>query len=849
MIKKVATSFRECKKRVNQLFDIIHRHTTDLNMGRLRLTTKQRVGLQVGSIIAFSCLWINNFSEYSSEFFDSLDVSRSLEGVAKGECRKIHPARRPPPDNPPPIFAASYPGSGSKMLWNVIEGLTELWTGDEWFQNGHSLADEVVSVKTHYPQSNGRQVPWEDKISRAIVLLRSPLHAIPSYHNYLYEYQNKLPPHSTRAPVEAWIEWRDAHFLKELVAWQNHILYWMKKYTDENILVVSYEHLVRGPESIGDIADFLRPVSIVNTPECIFDKVIQYKDRTKQTENTDSSQNETDTIVSSGEEIQSIEGTNVTIVDEQAISVEDTSTAQTNEAVTVDDSSTSSTVAITDEQPTSEEASPITVTDEVTTSSETVELSAESPVTVTDAGTEPSNELEIINPVTTDGETTSTIETDSSTENAPTVTDEEATSSVETELSTENTVTVTDEEATSSVESDSSTESPVTVTDEGTTSPDELTIMTPTTVTDEEVTSSVETDSSTESPVTVTDEGETSSNELTIITPTTVLDEEAVSSTVTSPGTMIESDNTPENIPFGPEPGQSGLKRTRIPFKERIFKNILEDESKTVLAGEEDKSEKPVSGGKFIQSRMSTPSFGSQTTDRFNKRSRFSEATATTTSIDQVTPDAGPFAPVDGTIPIEDPLTSDQGSLISDVESSETTPTTTSTPMTTTDSLFGGPKIRGEAFDTEEESTEKPRDSWMRRRRLETITTAETQETKTASDDFGGFGVHWHGIGGSMVAHYTADVKDKLRFLGEVNVASNPHSLRSGPEEKPYTARQLSYVITALRVIRNTFPDHPQLTPIIEQYIAEVLDAIPDESTATNYETSSSSITTDDPRI
>ena len=807
-------------------------------MGSYRLTAKRRVGLQVGSIIAFSCLWINYFSEFSSEYIDSLDVTRLLQGVAKDECRKIHPARRPPPDNPPPIFTASYPGSGSKMLWNVIEGLTELWTGDEWFQNGHSLADEVVSVKTHYPQSNGRQVPWEDEIKRAIVLLRSPLHAIPSYHNYIYEYENKLPPHSTRAPVEAWIEWRDAHFLKELVAWQNHILYWMKKYTDDNILVVSYENLVKGSESIVDIAEFLKPVAIVNTPECIYDKVIHYKQVTTNTENTDTtpvetdvlSLNETDTIVSSGEEMQSVDDGNVTVADEQTVSGEDSSTAITEESVTVEDPSVSSTVAITDEQPSSLE---------------------ESPVTVTDADTALSNELNINTPLTTDGETISSTETDLNNENSVTVTDEESASSNELTMVTP----ATEGETSSTVEIDPSTENTVTVTDEGVPSSLGTDSSTENTVnlTDEEATSSVETDSNTESPVTVTDEGQTSSNEISIITPTTVLDEDVTSSTGTSSGIMTEGGNTPEEIPFGPEPGQTGLKRTRIPFKERIFKNVLEDETKTVLANDEDTPEKPVSGGKFIQSRISTPSSRTQTTDRFNKRSRFSESTATTTSIDQVTPEVGSIGTADTTNPIEDPITSDQGPLFSDVESTETTPTTTSTPVTTTDSLFGGPKIRGEAFDTdevktEEESTENTQDSWMRRRLLETITTAETQETKTASDDFGGFGVHWHGIGGSMVAHYTEDVKERLRFLGEVNVASNPHSLRTGPVEKPYTARQLSYVITALRVIRNTFPDHPRLTPIIEQYIAEVLDAIPDEASATNYETTPPSDTTTPPR-
>mmetsp|Transcript_18100 Transcript_18100/g.25575 ORF Transcript_18100/g.25575 Transcript_18100/m.25575 type:complete len:491 (+) Transcript_18100:103-1575(+) len=201
--------------------------------------------------------------------------------------------------NPPinPIFAASYPGSGAKMTWNLIEALTGLWTGDEWFTNGRQR--NVVTIKTHYPQYNGRLVPFSKDIQRVLLLLRHPMQAIPSYHNFLYERELNLPAHSTRAPIDVWIPWRNKHFEEELASWEAHVRYWMDNYSSSSPerLVISYESLVdssTGPQIAHSIVDFLELTKGVQVNrgdvtttlreqqdriDCVWHKIVKYHEQ------------------------------------------------------------------------------------------------------------------------------------------------------------------------------------------------------------------------------------------------------------------------------------------------------------------------------------------------------------------------------------------------------------------------------------------------------------------------------------------------------------------------------------------------------------------------------------------
>ena len=129
----------------------------------------------------------------------------------------------PPTEKSAPTFAASYPGSGAKMSWNLITGLTGIQTGDDHRINEVAW-DESITVKTHFPHKEGNpnigsmmgrtegEPGLKFSFPRAFVMIRHPMNALPRYHNYLYEQNNGLAGHSTRAPLDEWLKWRNANF-------------------------------------------------------------------------------------------------------------------------------------------------------------------------------------------------------------------------------------------------------------------------------------------------------------------------------------------------------------------------------------------------------------------------------------------------------------------------------------------------------------------------------------------------------------------------------------------------------------------------------------------------------------
>ena len=141
---------------------------------------------------------------------DTQSHRRLSVALPNGGCQITWP--KPPPPNTQITYAASYPGCGARMTWNLVEALTGLETGDDWNNNGRG--EKVVTVKTHYPQSNGILPEFDDKINRAFLVVRNPMESIPSFFNHIYEMRNHLPVHSERAPLEEWIKWRD-HYLEE----------------------------------------------------------------------------------------------------------------------------------------------------------------------------------------------------------------------------------------------------------------------------------------------------------------------------------------------------------------------------------------------------------------------------------------------------------------------------------------------------------------------------------------------------------------------------------------------------------------------------------------------------------
>lgn len=151
---------------------------------------------------------------------------------------------------------ASYPGSGAKLSWKTIRALTGIMTSDDYDHNGLASKNAAVAIKTHFPalgDENGLPAIIA-YVPRAILLLRNPLNAIPSLHNFEYEQMHNLPNHSTRAPIEEWIAWRNERFDSELNNWKTHLIYWMDRYPAVARTVLTFERMVNVDTGVEEFA-------------------------------------------------------------------------------------------------------------------------------------------------------------------------------------------------------------------------------------------------------------------------------------------------------------------------------------------------------------------------------------------------------------------------------------------------------------------------------------------------------------------------------------------------------------------------------------------------------------------
>lgn len=157
-----------------------------------------------------------------------------------------------------PAYLASYPGSGSGMVRDLIEAVTGVKTGDK---KGRSKG--VVAIHTNFPVIHKDIHPGflqNKDMKRAIFLIRNPLQAIYSYHNHIFWQENDLMQHSLQAPQEAWERWRDIHFLKELDKWIEQLHFWADNFERTELMILNYEWLIhdgRGPRQGTRLAMFL----------------------------------------------------------------------------------------------------------------------------------------------------------------------------------------------------------------------------------------------------------------------------------------------------------------------------------------------------------------------------------------------------------------------------------------------------------------------------------------------------------------------------------------------------------------------------------------------------------------
>ena len=157
-----------------------------------------------------------------------------------------------------PIYQASYLGSGSEMLRELIEAITGIKTGDTL----KSRKKGVVAIKTNYP-TNKKDTKinfWNQDMTRALLLVRNPLSAMSSLFNHINEHNKGLVPHSSQAPVHEWEAWRDENFKKELNLWAEHLKYWLSSFRGNNLHIISYEAMtneLHGPVEATSLSEFL----------------------------------------------------------------------------------------------------------------------------------------------------------------------------------------------------------------------------------------------------------------------------------------------------------------------------------------------------------------------------------------------------------------------------------------------------------------------------------------------------------------------------------------------------------------------------------------------------------------
>lgn len=190
-------------------------------------------------------------------------LSGDYRRLDKGVCAVAPPVVPAQPVQP--TYTSSYPGSGDTQLYQLIEAMTGLVTGDDHRSNGHK---NTVTINTHYPCPEG--VAMRDiNVPRTVLLIRNPLDAISSYHSFMHLLNaagavapGDSPTYvSQQPPVEAWLDWRDNFFEGQLQLWVKHLEYWMDLYpTSFNRLILSYEKLRdegNGPDETARLAEFL----------------------------------------------------------------------------------------------------------------------------------------------------------------------------------------------------------------------------------------------------------------------------------------------------------------------------------------------------------------------------------------------------------------------------------------------------------------------------------------------------------------------------------------------------------------------------------------------------------------
>ncbi|KAL7543047.1 hypothetical protein ACHAXR_012356 [Thalassiosira sp. AJA248-18] len=213
---------------------------------------------------------------------------RSLSVVNTNACQSIPRIKQQQRGQIPPAYLATYPGSGSRITRQLIKALTGLPIQKE---HAELPKNDAVAIQTRFPHKSGSLVGWDNDIHRAILLIRNPLHALPSLFDELYSSSKHLPAHfhpdqpaaiENDASVAEWVSWRDRMFDSQIISFREFIQYWVKRYGDQNErLILSYEDLMDEKTGIKEttrLIEFLRRKNVdtveLNDVPCVWKTVL-----------------------------------------------------------------------------------------------------------------------------------------------------------------------------------------------------------------------------------------------------------------------------------------------------------------------------------------------------------------------------------------------------------------------------------------------------------------------------------------------------------------------------------------------------------------------------------------------
>jgi hypothetical protein len=194
---------------------------------------------------------------------------------------------------PPPTYLATYPGSGSRITRTLLKAMTGLRIHDENELDRPRRTNNVVIIQTRYPHSSGQLVQFDSEVHKGIILIRNPMHALANLFDELYARKKHLPVKFQNAErrykdggpsIRDWISWRDRVFESQLLQYGEYVRYWMKRYRDEERVVISYEDLMddrggEGEREVMRLAQFLRRIKEVNVDlenvSCIWNTLVK----------------------------------------------------------------------------------------------------------------------------------------------------------------------------------------------------------------------------------------------------------------------------------------------------------------------------------------------------------------------------------------------------------------------------------------------------------------------------------------------------------------------------------------------------------------------------------------------